>query len=160
MSDGQYHWGIIVTDNHSTATKHHWHEDVKTQYGYAECYSAQCFGTTLVPSHIRTVLGLFKLQGYHPHNDCQSTITRICEQAFPKGSSFKSVEENRANGLNCRTWLVQVLTGMWSEGLIIGRSDSVRRVEQVILERTKALDMAYLQAFFRGEAYQAVVQVV
>lgn len=164
LLEGKFHWALIVTDHQCTAVKHHWYEKPTcdpTHPGHglrASCSPVECYGFQRInpkSSSGRIILGYFKILGYTPPVS-PKVITAICETAFVK--SYTSVQENRSNGITCRTWVLEVLFELCALGIITGRAgtsnrDVVDALERVITDYSQAADRTYLTAYFTQQAH-------
>jgi len=91
------------------------------------------------------------------------TFVDICDNTFP--THYRTVEQNRAHGISCRTWVFRVLAALWGRGFVVGRAPKevgpgLKGIEEVITKRSQVLEKAYLQAFLFQTKYTTVVEDV
>lgn len=147
---GAFHWAFIHTDAHNHATIHHWAEQDRGPY--AESYRMQDLAAGTNKLRNAPVLGYFKVEGYAAVD--LSIFAHICQDTFPSG--WTTVQQNRARGLSCRTWVVAVLAGMKAQRLL-SRRDSAEDIERAIKTRSAEFDVIYMNDFLWQRAYQTVV---
>jgi len=91
------------------------------------------------------------------------TFVEICDNTFP--TTYQTVEQNRAHGISCRTWVFRVLAALWGRGFVVGRSTKevglgLKGIEEVITKRSQVLEKVYLEAFLFQKKYTTVVEDV
>ncbi|KAK0205065.1 hypothetical protein DFS33DRAFT_729628 [Desarmillaria ectypa] len=148
LATGAFHWAIIITDANSRAVRHHWYQ--VSGRPYAETYGSQTV-TPATRTGNSAVLGYYKLEGYVP---CRDFID-ICRSVF---TSYATVDENRAHNMTCRTWILQVLMGLYDKGSFPGRkenrSEFISLVETKIKTMSTQADNNFLTLFYQSLVHQ------
>jgi len=124
MSDG-FHWSLYVTDQDGRATRHDW-----AQAGLVEKYQSKLVDPARTYSSNNAVLAFLKVCGCYPPD--ANKMEEICRSVFPGGSK-PTVRENRAVGMTCRTWLLQVLEVLKGEGFMV-RENGIEGIEDKVRE--------------------------
>ena len=124
MSDG-FHWSLYVTDKDGKAKRHDW-----AQVGLVEKYRSKVVDPARTYSTNNAVLAYLKVSGCSPPDTHK--MEEICQSVFPGGSK-PTVRENRAAGMTCRTWLLQVLKVLNEEGFIV-RENGIEGIENKVRE--------------------------
>lgn len=148
LASGAFHWAIVLTDDNMRAVRHHWYQ-VSGQ-PYAETYGAQVISPSSSTGN-SAVLGYYKINDYHPSPD----FIDLCRTVF---TSHASVDQNRANGLTCRTWIIAVLDALYERGSFPNRkegsiSDFTSSIEKQVKEMSTQADHNFLSLFFRSSTH-------
>ncbi|KAF8649807.1 hypothetical protein AX16_005572 [Volvariella volvacea WC 439] len=184
LVSGKFHWSFLTTNERNEACRHQWYEDpshcrpavsgspspspppiispVPSSSGAgAEHYYIQ---PNIRPSACNTTfLAYFKVNGCTLHPETMRVFMDLCSSTFPR--SYRTVEMNRAHGMNGRTWALKVLLSLWTMGYIKGRSQSdpvvgLQALEDEVNRRSQALECLYLQAYLFQRKYYATVESV
>ncbi|KIY70407.1 hypothetical protein CYLTODRAFT_419764 [Cylindrobasidium torrendii FP15055 ss-10] len=154
LATGAFHWAIIITDGHSRAVRHHWYQVVGQPY-------AEAYGSQLITPANRTgnsaVLGYYKIDGYIP----SPAFEDICRTVF---TSHATVNENRAHGITCRTWILAVLKALHQQGSFPNRTgpvaDFISAVETQIKTMSTQADNKFLTLFCQSLVHQYIPPVM
>ncbi|KZV81735.1 hypothetical protein EXIGLDRAFT_727049 [Exidia glandulosa HHB12029] len=151
LMHGAFHWSLVHTDAYGRGTRHHWAPSSTSSR--SERYVEQDFRG---PSDAGVVIALFRLTSYVPL-DLQS-LRLLCAAVFP--SSFATAEQNRAHGLNCRTWIARLLGRLREAGHLQRTADALGQMETKIHARSATCELEYLNAFMFQRVYHPAVENV
>ncbi|PFH47900.1 hypothetical protein AMATHDRAFT_66589 [Amanita thiersii Skay4041] len=124
-----YHWALYVTDSNGISTQHQWAEDV-----VGESYQVNVVDPVTTYPADNVILAYLKVGGCTPPDDID-VMKRICASVFPGGTK-PTVKENREAAMTCRTWLLQVLQVLQTEGYLVrengtaGIEETVKKISQ------------------------------
>ncbi|KAF8900605.1 hypothetical protein CPB85DRAFT_1394646 [Mucidula mucida] len=148
LATGAFHWAIILTDEKARAIRHHWYQVAGKPY--AETYGSQVI-TPAARTGNSAVLGYYKLAGYVPCPD----FVEVCRNVF---TSHATVDQNRAMGMTCRTWILHVLKGLYIRGSFPTRKETptefIDAVEAQIKSRSTQADNTFLSLFYQSLSHQ------
>lgn len=160
LVSGKFRWSFLLADDYTTGTRHRWHEDTSIQAPqFVEQYSTQL--DVNPASEKPAYLGYFKVTGFVRPQDT-SVFAEICRNTF--STSYCTIEQNRASGIDNRPWLFGVLGTLWAKGFIIGRdcdlADGLLVIEKDVTMRSQDLEGTYLQAYLFQRKYVTVIEVI
>lgn len=148
LATGAFHWAIILTDDNAHAVRHHWYQVAGRPY--AEAYGSQVI-TPATRTGNSAVLGYYKLDGYAPCPD----FVHVCRTVF---TSHATVDQNRAAGLTCRTWILEVLKGLYIKGAFPNRKETpiefIDGLERQIKTMSTQADNTFLSLFYQSLSHQ------
>lgn len=149
LATGAFHWAIILTDDKARAVRHHWYQ-VAGQ-SYAETYGSQVI-TPAARTGNSAVLGYYRLEGYVPCPD----FVDVCRTVF---TSYATVDQNRAHGLTCRTWIIAVLRILYQKESFPTRkeksvSEFIDGMETHIKKMSTQADNNFLCLFYQSLSHQ------
>jgi hypothetical protein len=98
------------------------------QVGLIEKYRSKHINPVTTYSTNNAVLVYLKVRGCSPPD--AEKMKEICASVFPGGSK-PTVKANRQAGMTCRTWLLQVLKILVTEGFLV-RQNGYEGIEQTV----------------------------
>lgn len=137
---GKFHWVIYITDAMERVTTYQWNE-VPSASGSPYYESVQI---DVQNEPIKTfrdgcimIFAFFKILGYREVAHSEEIVREIAGNAF-NTLGYKTLKENRNNGLTCRTWVMRVIEQMKAKG-ILDRDESAEWFEKVVARKTERL---------------------
>ncbi|KAF8987902.1 hypothetical protein BDQ17DRAFT_1374585 [Cyathus striatus] len=117
-AQGTFHWAVVITDNVGKATRIHW-TLIKTRdiNSPAEGYDAVAGGD------------------WNAVWNCANTVF---SEELRKG--FKTVKENRKNGVRCRTWALGFLRRLVESGILHRSVEEVQGFEKLVVDTSIVIE--------------------
>ncbi|KAF8999289.1 hypothetical protein BDQ17DRAFT_1361097 [Cyathus striatus] len=144
-AQGTFHWAVVITDNVGKATRIHW-TLIKTRD-----INSPAEGLVSIPDYSASTysrgntatFAFFKIAGYDAVAgedwdvvwDCANTV-------FPEGlrEGFKTVKENRKNGVRCRTWALGFLRRLVESGILHRSVEEVQGFEKLVVDTSIVIE--------------------
>ncbi|VDB83337.1 unnamed protein product [Peniophora sp. CBMAI 1063] len=118
---GLYHWSLYMVDAKGEVARYHWSQNDAPA---SKNRPAERFTVSVVKGPVRKVtptmhmiFGMVKIEAYTPRpNTTHEVMKEHLRTIFER--SYRTVDENRAAGITCRTWVFAALEKLRQVGLL------------------------------------------